>query len=146
MLHLQWVLHKEGNIQVLRSFFDTFFVSFFDKNKDDQQNDNDPQRFLTEKSLSRKSQTRKTRLFLLFSYALYMTLTLPFLALDLETTGLNPQTDTIIEIAAIRFDLTLTDEGFSLENIQERGMLINPGCPLSEEVTLITGITESMLA
>lgn len=75
-----------------------------------------------------------------------MTLTLPFLALDLETTGLNPQTDTIIEIAAIRFDLTLTDEGFSLENIQERGMLINPGCPLSEEVTLITGITESMLA
>lgn len=75
-----------------------------------------------------------------------MTLTLPFLALDLETTGLDPQLDTIIEIAAIRFDLTLTDEGFSLENIQERSMLINPGCSLSEEVTLITGITESMLA
>lgn len=75
-----------------------------------------------------------------------MTLILPFLALDLETTGLDPQLDTIIEIAAIRFDLTLTDEGFSLENIQERSMLINPGCSLSEEVTLITGITESMLA
>lgn len=75
-----------------------------------------------------------------------MTLTLPFLALDLETTGLDPQLDTIIEIAAIRFDLTLTDEGFSLENIQERSMLINPDCSLSEEVTLITGITESMLA
>lgn len=70
---------------------------------------------------------------------------LPFIVLDLETTGLNPQVDTIIEIAAIKFDIIHEDNSFRIENPIERTMLINPGRPLEEEVTLITHITDSML-
>ena len=65
--------------------------------------------------------------------------------LDLETTGLSPESDTIIEIAAIKYDIIFENNTFRLENIDERSMLVNPESPLSEEVTLITGISENML-
>jgi DNA polymerase III alpha subunit (gram-positive type) len=69
-----------------------------------------------------------------------------FISLDLETTGLSPETDTIIEIAAIAFDIELREDGtFERANTVEKTMLIDPGRPLLEEVTMITGITESML-
>jgi DNA polymerase III epsilon subunit-like protein len=69
-----------------------------------------------------------------------------FISLDLETTGLSPETDTIIEIAAIAFDIELQEDGtFERANTVEKTMLIDPGRPLLEEVTMITGITESML-
>ncbi len=68
-----------------------------------------------------------------------------FIALDLETTGLSPETDTIIEIAAIRFTIEMEDGIFVMKNSEERSMLINPGRPLEQEVTMITGITNDML-
>jgi DNA polymerase III epsilon subunit-like protein len=70
-----------------------------------------------------------------------------FISLDLETTGLSPETDTIIEIAAIAFRIEKNEDG-TLDSIDliEKTMLIDPDRPLLEEVTMITGITESMLA
>lgn len=62
---------------------------------------------------------------------------LDFTVLDLETTGLNPKTDKIIEIGAIRVrDGKLTEE-FST--------LINPGRKLEERITALTGITDEAL-
>ena len=52
--------------------------------------------------------------------------TLQFVALDLETTGLDPKTDTIIEIAAIKFSLVFDGEKIEIQNSEERNMLINP--------------------
>lgn len=71
--------------------------------------------------------------------------TLQFVALDLETTGLDPKTDTIIEIAAIKFSLVFDGEKITIQNPEERNMLINPCIPLPDEVTMITGITQKML-
>lgn len=68
-----------------------------------------------------------------------------FIALDLETTGLSPETDTIIEIAAIRFTIDLKGDTFTIQNPEERSMLIHPGRLLEQEVTMITGITSDML-
>lgn len=55
-------------------------------------------------------------------------------AFDLETTGLDPKSDAIIEIAMVRFDENGTVEEFS--------SLVNPGISISEEVENITGITD----
>jgi DNA polymerase III epsilon subunit-like protein len=69
-----------------------------------------------------------------------------FVALDLETTWLDPNTDTIIEVAAIWFCITKDAHGHLIAtDIDERTMLINPGKKLTEEISMITGITESML-
>src|SRR5579859_5875259 len=53
-------------------------------------------------------------------------------ALDLETTGLNPATDTIIEIGAVR-----AQDGQIIDTYRE---LINPERPIPPRVTAITGI------
>ena len=55
-----------------------------------------------------------------------------FVALDLETTGLNQDEDEIIEIGAARFR-----DG---ELLDTYGTLINPGRNVPERVTAITGI------
>lgn len=87
-----------------------------------------------------------SRLFVFFSYCVHMTHTIHGIALDLETTGLNPHEDTIIEIAAVRFTLKYQENQWTLQDVTERSMLINPGFPLSEEVSLITGITDNILS
>ena len=56
-----------------------------------------------------------------------------FVALDLETTGLDSKTDAIIEFGAVRFR-----DG---EVIAEYSTLINPGRPIPPEVTALTGIS-----
>ncbi len=68
-----------------------------------------------------------------------------FVALDLETTGLSPETDTIIEIAAIRFEIERDGDTFVMSKSEEHSQLIHPGRILSKEVTMITGITPGML-
>lgn len=68
-----------------------------------------------------------------------------FIALDLETTGLDPKTDTIIEVAAISFSLEQLGENLFVNIEDKRTMLINPERKLVEEVVLITGITNEML-
>lgn len=57
-----------------------------------------------------------------------------FVAFDLETTGLDPKNDAIIEVAFVRVDETGVVERWST--------LVNPGFPLPEETVNITGITD----
>jgi len=58
-------------------------------------------------------------------------------ALDIETTGLDPQKDAIIEIGAVRFS------GRRIEG--EWSTLINPGRPIPPYITQLTGITDQMV-
>jgi ATP-dependent DNA helicase DinG len=58
-------------------------------------------------------------------------------ALDLETTGLDPQKDAIIEIGAVRFVGNRIEDEFS--------MLINPGRHIPEFITGLTGISDDMV-
>ena len=58
-------------------------------------------------------------------------------ALDLETTGLDPARDAVIEIGAVRF------RGARLE--AEWSTLVNPGRPLPAFVSQLTGINDDML-
>lgn len=61
-----------------------------------------------------------------------------FVVFDLETTGLDPHTDEIIEIGAIRWDQrTGSEEPFSV--------LVRPRQALSRYISELTGITSSML-
>ena len=56
-------------------------------------------------------------------------------SVDVETTGLDPSTDRVIEIAIIHMrDGEITDRWSSL---------VDPGCPIPEEVTRITGLKGS---
>jgi DNA polymerase III epsilon subunit family exonuclease len=62
-----------------------------------------------------------------------------YVSLDLETTGLSPETDRIIEIGAVRFD----------ETGQEFGRfetLVSPGRPISPTARAIHRITDAELA
>lgn len=58
-------------------------------------------------------------------------------ALDIETTGLSPQTDAVIEIAAVRFN--------GQRVISEWQSLLNPGRPIPPFITQLTGITNEMV-
>lgn len=60
-----------------------------------------------------------------------------FVVLDFETTGLDAQSDRIIEIGAACF------RGGQLE--ESRFWLVHPGIPIPPETTEITGITDEMV-
>jgi DNA polymerase III epsilon subunit family exonuclease len=57
-----------------------------------------------------------------------------YIALDLETTGLDAARDAIIEVGAVRYR-----DGEPLDRFST---LINPGRPIPYDITLITGITD----
>ncbi len=59
-------------------------------------------------------------------------MTRTYVALDLETTGLDPEQDRIIEIGAVRFDAS----GRELEAYQQ---LINPGREIPPFIERFTG-------
>ena len=58
-------------------------------------------------------------------------------SLDIETTGLDPIKDAIIEIGAVRFNGNRVEAEFS--------QLINPGRPIPPMITQLTGITDEMV-
>lgn len=58
-------------------------------------------------------------------------------AIDIETTGLDPQKDTIIEIAAMRFNGNRIEDEFET--------LINPNRHIPENITQLTGIDDAMV-
>ncbi|MCS6232676.1 DNA polymerase III subunit epsilon [Shewanella baltica] len=61
-----------------------------------------------------------------------------FIALDVETTGLDAGIDRVIELAAIKFDLRKNDHIVF-------DTLINPNVKISRKITSLTGITNLML-
>ena len=60
-----------------------------------------------------------------------------FIAIDLETTGLNPKHDKIIEISAVKFHQCKPIDTFTY--------LIDPKIKISNTTTQITGITDTMV-
>ena len=58
-------------------------------------------------------------------------------ALDIETTGLDPKNDKIIEIGAVRFSGTKIEDEFN--------SLINPGKNIPPFISQLTGITDAMV-
>ncbi len=61
-----------------------------------------------------------------------------YVALDLETTGLNPERDAIIEIGVVRF----REDGSELEAWSS---LVNPGGRIPHKIELLTGISPAEL-
>ncbi len=60
-----------------------------------------------------------------------------FVSIDVETTGLDPQNDALLEIAAVKFNERRIEDEFST--------LINPGRLIPREITQLTGITNEMV-
>lgn len=65
--------------------------------------------------------------------------TLEFAAFDTETTGLQPYSEELVELAAVRFSL----ETGAKEYFQA---LVNPGRPIPPQATRVHGITDEMVA
>lgn len=61
----------------------------------------------------------------------------PLVALDLETTGLNPHNDAIIEIGLVRFNENRIEAEWT--------SLVNPGQAIPAFITQLTGITNEMV-
>ncbi|MCH5279708.1 MAG: 3'-5' exonuclease [Christensenellaceae bacterium] len=61
-----------------------------------------------------------------------------YTVLDLETTGLEPQTNCIIEVAALRIRNNEIVDSFST--------LVKPNCKVSKTITKLTGITNNMVS
>ncbi|MDR1288498.1 MAG: 3'-5' exonuclease [Treponema sp.] len=62
----------------------------------------------------------------------------PFTAFDIETTGLNPGQDHIVEIGAVQFDRR--------GPVCRYSVLVNPGIPMPAEAGRVNNITDAMLA
>lgn len=58
-----------------------------------------------------------------------------YVVIDLEMTGLNPKTDKILELAAVRVRGGQEVDSFSV--------IVNPQVPVSEKITELTGITQA---
>ena len=61
-----------------------------------------------------------------------------YVSLDLETTGLDPQHDAVIEVGALRFSGSREIESFST--------FVNPGRRIPQFITELTGISDADVA
>ncbi|MDO5549593.1 MAG: exonuclease domain-containing protein [Lachnospiraceae bacterium] len=61
-----------------------------------------------------------------------------YVVFDLETTGLSPWSDAIIEISAVKVKGGRVADTFST--------LVNPGCPIPARASAVNGITDKMVA
>lgn len=64
--------------------------------------------------------------------------------LDVETTGLDPDVDKIIELAMVPFEFD--SDGNIYRVLPAYNALQDPGIPIPEEITRITGISDDMVA
>ncbi|MGN0152474.1 MAG: exonuclease domain-containing protein [Wujia sp.] len=60
-----------------------------------------------------------------------------YVVYDLETTGISPRTDSIIEISAVKVTGGIVTDSFS--------MLVNPQRPIPAGATAVNGITDAMV-
>lgn len=60
-----------------------------------------------------------------------------FVAFDLETTGIKPQTDMIVEIGAVLFE--------GSHAVKTYGTLVDPGVPIPPDASAVNGITNEMV-
>jgi ATP-dependent DNA helicase DinG len=65
-----------------------------------------------------------------------------YVSLDLETTGLDPERDAILEVGAVRFRTTLDDGIIQARILDTWSSLVNPGRPIPIQVQHLTGITD----
>ena len=63
---------------------------------------------------------------------------------DTETTGLDPRTDEILELAMLSFDYAV--DGSYVSPVASFDRLRDPGRPIPEEVSALTGIRDDMVA
>lgn len=61
-----------------------------------------------------------------------------YVVIDLETTGVDPQTCKIIQLAAVRYIGHQESDSYKT--------YVNPGCPIPATVAELTGITGDMVA
>ena len=64
-------------------------------------------------------------------------MTTSYVCVDVETTGLNPKSENIIEIGAVK-----VQEGQIIDSFQS---FLKPGKPLEQRIVALTGITDEML-
>ncbi len=67
-----------------------------------------------------------------------MTLT-DFVAFDLETTGLSPKSDRVLEVGAVRFDA-------SMRRLADLEVVVDPGVPIPLAVQRLCGLTDADVA
>lgn len=60
-----------------------------------------------------------------------------YIAIDLETTGLNPKTERILEVGAVKVEHGV--------RVAEYSTFVNPRRSIAERITELTGITEDMV-
>jgi DNA polymerase-3 subunit epsilon len=60
-----------------------------------------------------------------------------FIAFDLETTGIKPQQDMIVEVGAVLFD--------GSKSLSTFGRLVDPGIPIPPDASAVNGITDEMV-
>ena len=61
-----------------------------------------------------------------------------YVVFDLETTGFDPKQAKIIEIGALKYR--------DNELVEELSLLVNPGCPIPDVITMITGIDDDLVS
>lgn len=66
------------------------------------------------------------------------------LFVDVETTGLDHQKDEVIELAMVPFTYSLNGRIFEIHDAYQRFQ--EPSAPISAAITMITGITDEMVA
>lgn len=62
---------------------------------------------------------------------------IPLAVIDVETTGLDPQTDRVVEVGVLPVDFGVVGEG--------RGWLVNPGRAVPPEALAVHGLTDAEL-
>ena len=68
-----------------------------------------------------------------------------YVALDLETTGLDAERDAIMEIGAVRFRTSLRDGTIQAQVLDTWSTFVNPARPIPIQVQQLTGITQQQV-